>query len=479
MQRPQPSFPARVHHFTLAKFSHTTTLIDHVGPLTWNHVTGNGELHCIFEKIADPSLVSSSLIQKVLRGNDMLEQVDLVYQIRLAAMSAQLVPIPKSHFAVVVKSPCIAVKYPERETHIRRFQIKFSTEHDYFMALALLGEINCPLIEGNSPVPAIQRFPSVSSWTSGSLSSIVPRGIHQATMAHGSNGMQINTGMIGSGGTTPIRASSPASTVSYSLPGFSHHPPAVVQPTLAKGPEVVDQPPHGPTTILDAPSSSLEAPNSQLSSVSAIHDMDQLNQMLPPKRDLPFSKPAAKRARTANAARTTQAKKKKSPFNEPHPPNPSDSPKHRPVDTTKGLYTGPGASETQSQNPSQSDSCHPMSQPQMINDEPPMSSQMPPTEALIDCLPPVSTGQQLLPMQRHIGISNTPSQPNKQEEELGPRAVQAMMDDQLTEYLAHPTPERIAFLENWMCELIEDDGFMTLCQDVEGTWRRFAFGRNQ
>ncbi|KAJ5328044.1 hypothetical protein N7452_008434 [Penicillium brevicompactum] len=416
MQRPQSSFPAQVHHFTIAKFSHTTTLIDHVGPLTWNHVTGNGELHCIFEKIADPSLVSSSLTQKVLRGNDMLEQVDLVYQIRLAAMSAQLVPIPKSHFAVVVKSPCIAVKYPERETHIRRFQIKFSTEHDYFMALALLA---------------------------------------------------------------PIRASSPASTVSYSLPGFSHHPPAVVQPTLAKGPEVVDQPSHGHTTIPDAPSSSLEAANSQLSSVSAIHDMDQLNQMLPPKRDLPFSKPAAKRARTANAPRTTQAKQKKSPFNEPHPPNPSDSPKHKPVDTTKGLYMGPGASETQSQNPSQSDSCHPMSQPQMINDEPPMSSQMPPTEGLVDHMPQVSTGHQLLPMQRQIGIPNTPSQPNKQEQEPGPRAVPAVMADQLTEYLAHPTPERIAFLENWMCELIEDDGFMTLCQDVEGTWRRFAFGRNQ
>ena len=70
------------------------------------------------------------------------------------------------------------------------------------MALALLGEINCPLIEGNSPVPAIQRFPSVSSWTSGSLSSIVPRGVHQATMARASNGMQFNTGMIGSGGTS-------------------------------------------------------------------------------------------------------------------------------------------------------------------------------------------------------------------------------------------------------------------------------------
>lgn len=49
-------------------------------------------------------------------------------------------------------------------------------------------------------------------------------------------------------------------------------------------------------------------------------------------------------------------------------------------------------------------------------------------------------------------------------------------EDNLALYLASPTPERVAFLENWMCELIEDDKFMQLCQDVEGTWRRFAFG---
>lgn len=78
MQRLQPSIPAQVHHFTIAKFSHTRTLIDHVGPLNWNHVTGDGDLLCIFERIADPNQVSSSLIQKVLRGNDMLVRSPLL-----------------------------------------------------------------------------------------------------------------------------------------------------------------------------------------------------------------------------------------------------------------------------------------------------------------------------------------------------------------------------------------------------------------
>lgn len=56
------------------------------------------------------------------------------------------------------------------------------------------------------------------------------------------------------------------------------------------------------------------------------------------------------------------------------------------------------------------------------------------------------------------------------------RAAPVSVEDQLAAYLSFPNPERVQFLENWMCELIDDDGFMTLCQDVEATWRRFAFG---
>jgi hypothetical protein len=50
------------------------------------------------------------------------------------------------------------------------------------------------------------------------------------------------------------------------------------------------------------------------------------------------------------------------------------------------------------------------------------------------------------------------------------------VEEQLSEYVKAPTKERSAFLEKWMCELIQDDNFVSLCEDVEGTWRRFAFG---
>lgn len=47
----------------------------------------------------------------------------------------------------------------------------------------------------------------------------------------------------------------------------------------------------------------------------------------------------------------------------------------------------------------------------------------------------------------------------------------------LTSYLSTPASERATLVENWICEQIEDDAFLQLCQDVEGVWKRVAFGR--
>ena len=46
----------------------------------------------------------------------------------------------------------------------------------------------------------------------------------------------------------------------------------------------------------------------------------------------------------------------------------------------------------------------------------------------------------------------------------------------LSSYTTAPTPERIMRLENWICEHIHDDGFLKLCQDMEGVWKMVAFG---
>jgi hypothetical protein len=67
----QPHIP-QVLRLTIVKFSHTTTAIDHIGPLTWNHVTGNGDLVCIFEKLQGTTSAPATLIQRVVRGDVIL-----------------------------------------------------------------------------------------------------------------------------------------------------------------------------------------------------------------------------------------------------------------------------------------------------------------------------------------------------------------------------------------------------------------------
>ncbi|CAG8270500.1 unnamed protein product [Penicillium salamii] len=413
MQHLQPAVPPQVIHFTVAKFSHTNTLVDHVGPLNWIHIIG-GDLHCVFEKLANVGSTPSRLILKVLRGDIILEQVDLVHLAQNMPMPATLTPAPKSQFAVVVKLPCIAVKYPYNDTHIRRFQIKFTSERDYFMALALLGESNCPITESNASIPATRHAPSVSSWTSGNMSSIAPAAVNTTTNTHAGSGFRFGAGMIASGGTTPLRASSPASTVSYA-PRCGPLLPTIFRPTMNMEPAAMGKPLQEPLPIQDLPYSSQEFPNSQLSTVSAIHDVDQLNQMLPPKRNLPFTKPTAKR------------------------PLPAD-----------------GTLKKQSHQ----------------TEEFPASSQ--PLQPAVE---PVYSG---FPESQSQKLSQVASQPTeKQSHDPRPRVAPVVADDQIIEYLASPTPERLVFLENWMCELLEDDNFMTLCQDVEGTWRRFALGQRR
>ncbi|CAG7938663.1 unnamed protein product [Penicillium nalgiovense] len=394
----------------------------------------------------------------------------------MARMQVQLIPPPRSHFAVVVKSPCLAVKYPHGGTHIRRFQIKFTTERDYFTALALLGEINCPLTEGKIPVPAIQRFPSVSSWTSGHLSSIAPRTANTVATSTGSNGVHFYpTGALGSGRTTPIRASSPASTIS--------HPISRLGPVPAPNPscqrmEPVDlsQPLHA-STLAQTSNKESDPPSSQLSTISAIHDVDQLNQMLPPKRDLPFSKPTARKPRAASLTRTTQKHPQSAPPPSSQPTEPTKDPEPYPCRLEVESNDHSALPESNSQLLSQTNPFPETSQPLVFYEEPPASQTTAPICESAEepsQIPTVQSASHTQNIQIHSNSNRNHNQATKTNDK-----APALTEDHISRYLSSPTAERTAFLENWMCELINDDNFMTLCEDVDGTWRRFAFGQRQ
>lgn len=265
----------------------------------------------------------------------------------------------------------------------------------------------------------------------------------------------------------PMRASSPASTISYPVSTLGPLP-ALNQLTQSMAPEMI-QPPQPFIPLAQPFYKELEPPSSQVSVVSATHDVDQLNQMLPPKRDLPFSKPATKKRRAASLTKATPKQAKSAPSSSSQP-------------TEKILFSGRGPNSTaadpipgvlsgsNSQIPSQPDPCPEPSQPLSLIDEPSASLNTPPISEQTKKTSQVPV-QGAAHTQDNLDNTDQVSKPNEK--------ATAAIEDHLAQYLSSPTAERIAFLENWMSELLEDDKFLALCRDVDGTWRRFALGQKK
>lgn len=218
-----------------------------------------------------------------------------------------------------------------------------------------------------------------------------------------------------------------------------------------------------------------DLPSSQLSTTSAIHDVDQLNQMLPPKRDLPFSKPTTRKPQAASLTRTAQ----KNPQSAPSPSSQHTEPTKDPQPGAQPLVVEPNTCsalpDSDSQVLSQTNACPEASQPLLLYEEPTASQQTAPVCEFTEQTPQVPRIQNTSHSQDNLTNLNSNDNPASNSNNKAPGPT----EDHLAQYLSSPTAERIAFLENWMCELIDDDSFMTLCEDVDGTWRRFAFGQRQ
>lgn len=253
----------------------------------------------------------------------------------------------------------------------------------------------------------------------------------------------------------------------------------VNQPALGMEQAAVNQSLYDSKRLPAFPHNDQEAPSSQLSTVSAIHDVDQLNQMLPPKRDLPFPKPAATKKHPSTEA-TIIAQEHEVPVaisqSKGSDRNTEDVLQKQAIKFDHDT----AVPQSQSQTLSQFGTVPQPRQPLPFYDQSAASSQVTQAKGLNGNTYEELSSQKGTPACRQLNDSNTATKPDdKQEQEPAPCAPPSMTEDRLAEYLAHPNTERIAYLENWMCELVEDDKFMALCQDVECTWRRFAFGRRQ
>ncbi|KAJ5717752.1 hypothetical protein N7488_003398 [Penicillium malachiteum] len=459
-----PNHP-QITRLPLAKFSHTTTAIDHGGLLSWNHINSTGDLTCILELLPGGGATLPKLVMRIARNDGILEQLDLSHFSHMLAVqnkSGQNTLQTKAPFAVVVKSPCLAVKYPHSSTHIRRFQIKFSQITDYFTALSLLSQAGCPFTEGSTAAQPPGRPPTASSWAS----FCVPGAVSNAGSTTMTSDNETTVpffpmpGYMPTGLTTPHPPSSSSSTI-FNLITQNAQAQCLAVPTNAQKEKFAKA---------SAKQKGTGKANPRPATAPAYHGQ-QLDEMLPPKRDLPF-KSSQKRSQ-----------KEGSPVSHLSQATPTE----RIVDISRNQETFQPVVQTEPVCP---ESQVPDSQ---VSDS--QSQFLAPTQHCLDPFWPAPSSQRrdtqlgdcpsLGPTEQQNVLSGIETIPCSQEFDEDVTATTnkgskaAIPEDQLSAYLSAPTAERVALLENWMCELIEDDKFMVLCQDVESTWRRFAFGMKE
>ncbi|KKA25794.1 hypothetical protein T310_0180 [Rasamsonia emersonii CBS 393.64] len=500
-----------VAHFALGKYSQAITSIDHNGPVNWNHLHGNGDLSVVFEKHSLSASATSSghetLYLKVIHGQRNLEELDLNYLAREAtqqALSRQARSV-KPVVAVIVKLPCIAIRYPGRVG-----QLKFSSDRDYYTALAILSEINCPFTEpaashtsrSTSLRPASsssQMMMSVSSsfappedwgYQSPAMSGLNPRG----------NGLSRSQSTVGSSSET--RSSISASSTRSSLSSHTAcHPNENMAPpmnnTAENGSRPVTQHLGSTRSEVGLRGHGTSQSNERPTTAPAFHDPQALNQALPPKRELPFSRPG--NSYTSSKLSSTK------------PSSTNGTGSGLQADMLDGLSSTSGSLSRRSghekligQNDAAASSLGQpftlkeaekrwsVNQDQVLNQPSATSrSTSSPTGRLIRSATTAShqPGFHFQSPQAQTGaspISNVPSDLESRQQSTTvasndtisiPLPSQAPINSaDLSSYLEIPESERSALVDSWICEQLEDDGFVTLCQDVERVWRRIAFG---
>lgn len=223
----------------------------------------------------------------------------------------------------------------------------------------------------------------------------------------------------------------------------------------ARQPQGAIQPHTEDETRADAPS----APPKP-STTAPCHDIRTLSQLLPPKRELPFSKPPAKRSRTtakepSSTSQTLNADQIPTNTKNDAPPPPSSQGPRKPTPRRKAA----GALN-------RSTTSIP---PLTLIEEPPTQPIQSISSSSLAQPATIPGSQQRGTEQNHVFQSSN-NIVHQREQQQDPTPAD------LSLYLSAPTQERTARLENWICQNIENDGFIKLCQDVEGIWRRIAFG---
>jgi hypothetical protein len=250
----------------------------------------------------------------------------------------------------------------------------------------------------------------------------------------------------------------------------------------------------------------------------AFHDLQALNQALPPKRDLPFSRPGPSKIYTSSKSSSGPAPKpvgtngtglwlqedllEQLPFTSASLPRRGD---HENTASHSGNTAGSPGRQSTLKEPEKGST---VNQNQNLGQ---LSTTSRSTCSLQDRLLPSATiaphspnpqsrSPQAQTNASHVStglshLSNSAPGNHYQPEPYGQSATVVASNNNtaapspcpsqapapinsadLSSFLKRPESERSTLVDSWICEQLEDDGFLTLCQDVERVWRRIAFG---
>ncbi|EED23313.1 conserved hypothetical protein [Talaromyces stipitatus ATCC 10500] len=506
-----PHQPMLLAQYPLVKYSYAETSSDQHGPINWTHVQSN-DLNAIFEK--EP--VQQRLKLRVVRAREQLEDIDLNDFAREATQQAiaRQTRITKPTVTLLVKDPCLAFRFPSGRDQMHRFQLKFASSRDYREGLDIFREINCPFSETSSDHnmrSASSRPESSSSRITNSTSPAFNGGIEWGNIP-GNPGVQPwNSGFLRSHttlgtptdrmvshGTAPpnksFRLTSPTSFIPE-----SHYRNAIKSPALDES--LKDSlGSHTFSQFADSRTQEQERPIT-----APTLDTQALEQVLPPKRDLPFSKPGPRLSSISSR----------------HAPDPRNHPdglstvsvmtnaSSRPATALPRVTVPPTSSparqlrlelEDSRRGNTNRDHDHP-TRGQILSSSPLLetsafgtsSTEIGNTASHYKATTQSPNPSNLSPVVQNKSPISLRMQPQEQQQyqqsinnhnnadtttTTTPVSTHPFVvtSADLTAYLTTPESERSQLVNNWICQQLEDDGFRTLCQDVERVWQRIAFG---
>ncbi|GAM34308.1 hypothetical protein TCE0_015f01799 [Talaromyces pinophilus] len=462
-----PHQPTLLAQYPLVKYSYAETSSDQHGPISWTHVQSN-DLNAIFE--SEP--VQQNLRLRVVRAREQLEDIDLNdFAHEASQQSIARQRNTKPLVALLVKDPCLAFRFPSSRDQMHRFQLKFVSSRDYREALDIFRKLNCPFSETSSD--HIVR--SASSRPESSSSRI----INSTTPAfNGSMEWVQNQGHSG------VPSSPPSFMPEFLTRNATNAPVLDESQKDHLGARTFSQ-------IADPRTQESERPIT-----SPSFDSQALEQVLPPKRDLPFSKPGPRLSNissrpealseSANSLDTLNAAVTKSSrpgtalsrVTVPATSSPARQLRLELEDSRRGSINQEQGQLPRGQVPVSSPlletSAFGLSSPGVGNtisrhNTTTQSPRVPST------LSPVQTKSPLSFRQDQQQYSHNLNNVNATTTSPAPYAP-VMNSGDLSAYLTTPESERSQLVNNWICQQLEDDSFRALCQDVERVWQRIAFG---